>query len=140
MNAPAAARTYRIGGVQPYLMLLVLAACAIFAPVVLAHAVSTRSWWELGWAAVVIWLFCGGAWRAAYRIDVRSGTVEFRSLLWRRSVPLQHVRWIRAGRGFAVVRLRRGTVHVYGTLEGWDDFVRCVRRGNARLRVFRSRA
>jgi hypothetical protein len=140
VNAPAAARTYRIGGAQPYLMLLVLAACAVFAPLVVAHALSARAWWELGWAAVVIWLFCGAAWRAAYRIDLLSETVEFRSILWRRRVPLRHVRWIRASDGFAVVRLRRGTVHVYGAVDGWDDFVRRVRRANARVRVFRSRA
>ena len=140
MNAPAAARTYRIGGVQPYLMLLVLAACTAFAPFVLAHAVSTRSWWELGWALVVICFFLSAVWRAAYRIDVQRGTVEFRSILWRRSVPLRHVRWIRSGPGFAVVRLRRGTVHVYGTVAGWEDFVGRVRNANTRVRIFRSRA
>jgi hypothetical protein len=34
-------------------MLLVLAACTAFAPFVLRHAISTRSWLELGWAAFV---------------------------------------------------------------------------------------
>lgn len=136
MNATAAARTYRIGGFQPYVMLLVLAGCATFAPVVVAHAVSTRRWWELGWAAVVVWFLCSVLWRAAYRIDVRADRVEFRSILWRRSVPLRHVRWIRSGRGFAVVRLRCATVHVYGAVEGWDDFVRNVRAANRRVRIF----
>jgi hypothetical protein len=140
VNAPAAARTYRIGGIQPYVMLVVLAACTVFAPVVLAHALWTQSWWELGWALVVVGVFLGALWRAAYRIDVRAGTVEFRSILWRRAVPLRQVRWIRSSPGFAVVRLRRGTVHVYGTVAGWDDFVGRVRSENRRVRVFRSRA
>jgi hypothetical protein len=138
VNAPAAARTYRIGGIQPYLMLLVLAACAAFSPFVLTHAISNRSWLELGWAAVVIWIFGGTVWRAAYRIDLQNELVEFRGLLWRQVVPLRHVKWIRCGHGFAVVRLRRGTVHVYGAVEGWDDFISRARRANARLRVFRT--
>jgi len=138
VNAPAAARTYRIGGIQPYLMLLVLAACTAFSPFVLTHAISTRSWLELGWAAVVIWIFGGTVWRAAYRIDLQNELVEFRGLLWRQVVPLRHVKWIRCGHGFAVVRLRRGTVHVYGAVEGWDDFISRARRANARLRVFRT--
>jgi hypothetical protein len=138
VNAPAAARTYRIGGIQPYLMLLVLAACTAFSPFVLTHAISNRSWLELGWAAVVIWIFGGTVWRAAYRIDLQNELVEFRGLLWRQVVPLRHVKWIRCGHGFAVVRLRRGTVHVYGAVEGWDDFISRARRANARLRVFRT--
>jgi hypothetical protein len=84
VNAPAAARTYRIGGIQPYVMLLVLSGCAAFSPVVLAHAVYSRSWLELTWAVIVVWFFCSTVWRAAYRIDVRHDTVEFRSILWRR--------------------------------------------------------
>jgi hypothetical protein len=119
-------------------MLLVLAACTAFSPFVLTHAIATRSWLELGWAAVVIWIFCRTVWRAADRIDIHNETVEFRGLLWRQIVPLRHVRWIRSGRGFAVVRLRGGTVQVYGPVEGWDDFVIRARRANARLRVFRT--
>jgi hypothetical protein len=139
VNAPAAARTYRVGGIQPYVMLLVLSGCAAFSPVVLAHAVYSRSWLELSWAVIVVWFFCSTVWRAAYRIDVRHDTVEFRSILWRRSVPLRHVRWIRCGRGFAVVRLRGRTVHVYGAVTGWDEFVDRVRRANRRVRVFRTK-
>jgi hypothetical protein len=119
-------------------MLLVLAACAVFSPFVLRHAISTGSWLELGWAAVVIWIFCRTVWRAAYRIDIRNEMVEFRGLVWRQILPLRDVRWIRCGRGFAVVRLRRSTVYVDGAGEGWDDFVSRARRANASLRVFRT--
>ena len=136
MNATAAARTFRIGGFQPYAMLLVLMGCAVFAPVVVAHALSTRSWWQLGWAALVVWFSCSVVWRAAYRIDVRGDRLEFRSMLWHRSVRVRDVRWIRTGRGFAVIRLRRATVHVYGPAEGWDEFVGYVRTANRRVRVF----
>jgi hypothetical protein len=119
-------------------MLAVLAGCAGFAPFVLAHALAARSGLELVWAAIVVWIAVRVLLRAAYRIDVRGETVEFRMLLWRRTAPLRHVRWIRAGRGFAVVRLRRGTVHVYGAVDGWDAFVTSVRRANRRARVFRT--
>ena len=137
MNATAA-RTYRITGVQPYVMLLVLAAATAFAPFVLGHALSTRSWFELIWVAVVLWFWCTTIWRAAYRIDVTAHTVEFRSLLWRRSIPLGRLRSIRArGSGFAVVRFRGGRVDLYGTVEGWDEFVTRVRAANRHVRVIR---
>lgn len=140
VNATAAARTYRIGGIQPYVMVLVLAGCAAFAPLVLGHAISSRSWLELTWVGVVVWFWCSTMWSAAYRIDVANDTVEFRSILWRRRASLSQVRWIRsAGPGFAVVRFDGGTVLLYGAVDGWHDFVSEVRSANPALRVFRAR-
>jgi hypothetical protein len=138
VNATAAARTYRIGGIQPYLMLVVLAACAAFAPFVLGHAISSRSWFELVWVAVVLWFWCTTIWKAAYRIDVTSDSVEFRSILWRRRSSLSQIRWIRHGAsGFAVVSFEGGSVVLYGAVRGWQDFLRRVRDANASVRVFR---
>jgi hypothetical protein len=137
VNATAAARTYRIGGIQPYLMLLVLAACAVFAPFVLGHAISSRSWFELLWVGIVLWFWCKTIWKAAYRIDVLNDAVEFRSILWRRRAALSQIRWIRHSASFAVVRFEGGSVLLYGAVEGWQDFVRCVRAANGSARVFR---
>ncbi len=140
VNATAAARTYRIGGLQPYVMALVLAACAAFSPFVLGHAISSRSWLELGWVGVVVWFWCTTVWSAAYRIDVANDTVEFRFILWRRRVSLSKIRWIRsAGPGFAVVHFEGGTVQLYGAVDDWHDFVSQVRRANPALRLFRLR-
>jgi hypothetical protein len=131
-----AARTYRITGLQPYVMLLVLAAATAFAPFVLGHAISTRSWSELIWVAVVVWFWCSTIWRAAYRIDVTADTVEFRSILWRRAIPLSRLRSIRGrGSGFAVVRFRGGRVDLYGTVNGWDEFVTRVTAANRHVRL-----
>ena len=138
MNATAAARTYRIRGIQPYVMLLVLAACAAFSPFVLGHAISSRSWLELAWVAVVFWFWCATIWKAAYRIDVTNDTVEFRSILWRRRALLHQIRWIRhSASGFAVVRFEGGSVLLYGAVDGWQDFVQRVRDANDSTRVFR---
>jgi hypothetical protein len=140
VNATAAARTYRIGGIQPYVMLLVLAGCTAFALYLLGHASSSGSWFELAWAGIVLWLWCSTIWRAAYRIDVRGDVVEFRSILWRRRFSLHEIRWIRYGRsGFAVVRLEGGVIPLYGSVDGWDDFLRRVKRVNATAQVFRTR-
>jgi hypothetical protein len=138
VNATAAARTYRIGGIQPYVMLLVLAACAAFSPFALGHAISSRSWFELVWVAVVLWFWCATIWKAAYRIDVTNDTVEFRSILWRRRALLNQIQWIRHGSsGFAVVRFEGGTVLLYGAVEGWQDFVTRVKAANESAQVFR---
>jgi hypothetical protein len=137
VNATAAARTYRIGGIQPYLMLLVLAACAVFAPFVLGHAISSRSWFELAWVAVVLWFWCKTIWSAAYRIDLTNDSVEFRSILWRRRVAFGQIRWIRHSAGFALVRFDGGSVALYGAVRGWSDFLSRVRQSNASVRVFR---
>jgi hypothetical protein len=140
VNATAAARTYRTGGIQPYVMLLVLAACAAFSPFVLAHAISAQSWIELVWVGVVLWFWCNTIWRAVYRIDVTNDTVEFRSILWRRRALLSQIRWIRSGgSGFAVVRFEGGTVQLYGPVDGWQDFVTRVRRANPAFRFFLSK-
>ena len=136
-----AARTYRITGLQPYVMLLVLAAATAFAPFVLGHAISTRSWFELIWVAVVVWFWLATIWRAAYRIDVTADAVEFRTILWRRVIPVSRLRSIRArGAGFAVVRFRGGRVDLYGIVDGWDEFVARVTAANRHLRVFGARA
>jgi hypothetical protein len=140
VDATAAARTYRIGGIQPYVMLLVLAGCAAFALYLLGHAFSSGSWIELAWVSIVLWLWCSTIWRTAYRIDVAGETVEFRSILWRRRFSLHEIRWIRYGRsGFAVVRLRGSVVPLYGNVDGWDDFLRRVKRMNGAARIFRTR-
>jgi hypothetical protein len=121
-------------------MLLVLGACAVFSPFVLGHAISSRSWLELVWVGVVLWVWWSTVWSAAYRIDVENDTVEFRSILWRRRVSLSQIRWIRStGPAFAVVRFEGGTVQLYGAVDGWDDFVSQVRCANPALRLFRLR-
>jgi hypothetical protein len=138
VNATAA-RTYRIGGFQPYVMLVVLAGCVGFAPFLLGHALVSRSPFELAWVAIVVWFSCSTISRAAYRIDLAGETVEFRSILRRRRATLDQIRWIRHGRsGFAVVRLERGVVLLYGRVAGWHDFVRSVKRTNASARIFRT--
>jgi hypothetical protein len=135
VNATAA-RTYRITGLQPYVMLLVLSAATAYSPFVLGHALSARSWFELVWVGVVLWFWCSTIWRAAYRVDVTADTVEFRSILWRRSIPVSRLRSIRGrGSGFAVVRFRGGRVDFYGTVEGWDEFVTGVRAANRHVNV-----
>jgi hypothetical protein len=117
-------------------MLLVLAAATAFAPFVLGHAISARSWFELIWVAVVFWFWFSTIWRAAYRIDVTDDTIEFRSILWRRAIPVGRLRSIRArGSGFAVVRFRGGRVDLYGTVERWDEFVARVTAANRHVRL-----
>lgn len=114
-------------------MLAVLTACVAFVPFALASGLSSA----FVWAALVAWLVCSVLWKAAYRIDVSGDTIEFRTLLLRRRFPLRHVRWMRASRGFAVVRLRHATLHLYGGLGDWNDFVASIRSANRRVRIFR---
>ncbi len=123
--------TYRISGVQPYFMLLVLAALTAFSPFVLAHAISSGSWFELIWVAVVLWFWFTTIWRAAYRVDVAGDTVEFRSILWRRGTHLSQIRSIRArGPRYVIVRFEGGRAELYGAIDGWHDFVKRVKAAN----------
>jgi hypothetical protein len=114
-------------------MLAVLVGCVAFVPFAVASGLRLA----FVWAALVGWLVCSALWKAAYRIDVSGDTIEFRTLLLRRSFPLGHVRWVRGSRSFAVVRLRHATLHLYGAVGDWDDFVASVRRANRRARFFR---
>jgi hypothetical protein len=137
VGASAALRTYRAGGLQSLVMLIVLAGCAAFAPVAVWFAVAARQPLVLAWSAIVAWLIGTTLWRAAYRIDVTAETIEFRTLLRRRRFPIRHVRWIRGSRSFAVIRLRHATLHVYGAVDNWSSLVESVYRANHRVRVFR---
>jgi hypothetical protein len=124
-------RVYRVSGLQPYLMLVVLAAFTAFSPFVLGHAISSGSWFELFWVAVVLWFWLTTIWRAAYRIDVAGDTVEFRSILWRRRTPLKQIRSIRArGPRYVIVSFEGGRAELYGAIDGWHDFVKRVKSAN----------
>jgi len=124
-------RTYRIAGTQPYVMLVMLTIFTAFTPFVLAHAVSSGNWFELGWVAVVLWFWVTAIWRAAYRFDVSGDMVEFRPLLWRRRTPLQKIRSIRAfGPRYVIVQFDGGRAELYGPIKGWQDFVARVKAAN----------
>jgi hypothetical protein len=112
-------------------MVLVLAALTAFTPFVLGHAISSRSWFELIWVAIVLWFWVTTIWRAAYRFDVSGDTVEFRSILWRRRTRLNEIRSIRAlGPRYVVIRFEGGRAELYGTIDGWHDFVSRVKAAN----------
>jgi hypothetical protein len=112
-------------------MLLVLAALTAFTPFVLGHAISSRSWFELIWVAIVLWFWVTTIWRAAYRFDVSGDTVEFRSILWRRRTRLNEIRSIRAlGPRYVVIRFEAGRAELYGTIDDWHDFVSRVKAAN----------
>lgn len=124
-------RTYRISGIQPYLMLFVLAIPTAFSPFVLGHAISHRSWFELAWVAVVVWFWVTTIWRAAYRFDVSGDAVEFRTILWRRKTRLDQIHSIRArGPRYVVIRFEGGRAELYGTIDRWRDFVKQVKAAN----------
>jgi hypothetical protein len=131
MAALIADRTYRISGPQQQFMLAVLTILAAFTPFVLGHAISSGRWFELVWVAIVLWLWITTIWRAAYRFDVSGEGVEFRSILWRRRTRLDEIRSIRAlGPRYVVIKFDGGRAELYGTIDGWHDFVNRVKAAN----------
>jgi hypothetical protein len=100
------------------------------APLILRDAVRSHSWFVVVWLGILAWFWFNVLFRAAWRIEVDGDSVEFRTLVRRYRTRLTRIRSIRSSSQISTVRWDTGRVDLWGSFDGWLDFVNEVRAAN----------
>ena len=122
-------RSYRIAGLQPYLMLagLIVITCVGGVGLILHPG---PAWFDVAAFAVLGW-FWFQALFVVYRIDLVGDLATFRSIARHRQTRLSEIRSIRSRQaGQTTIRFSRGRVDVVGPMDGWHEFVTLVSTAN----------
>ena len=87
----------------------------------------------------IVGLYASYSWLSfPYEIRLQENTIEFRSLVRNRVVPVATIRSIRAKPyqlGFVDVRHERGTVHLVSQMDGFHEFVSSVKSLNPAAQI-----
>ena len=125
-----ALRSYRIAGLQPYLMLAGLAVITcVGSTTLILHP--GPAWFDVGWFAALGWFWFNALVRVAYRIDLVGDDATFRSIVRRRQTRMSEISSIRCRQaGRTTIRFGNGRVDVVGPIDGWHEFVSLVKTAN----------
>jgi hypothetical protein len=122
--------TYRTLSRNAAFFTTALVVMTALAPLILRDALRSYSWFVVAWLGVLAWFWFNVLFRISYRIEIDGDSVEFSAALRRYRTTMSRIRSIRSSANISTVRWDDGRVDLWGSFDGWLDFVNSVKAAN----------